>query len=149
MLGVEVIDGIVIKGSIVDVGGVLYYYEMGQAVAAGFVEVNGEYYFADVNGVIATGKKYVWKGNGIVAEGTYEFGADGKAINGFVNKADGIYYYEMGKLGTVGINYIDGYYYFVDNNGKLVTDAHFYVWRGNDLLKHGHYYFNSLGQIIG
>ena len=111
--------------------------------------VDGAYYFAMEEGKIATGRQYVWKGNGIVTEGTYEFGADGKAIDGFVTKEDGIYYYNMGKTGTIGINYIDGYYYFVEESGKIVTSAKYYVWRGNGLLKKGHYQFNALGQIVG
>jgi len=148
MLGVKVVDGETVLGQIVELDGVLYYYEYGQPTMAGFVEVDGDYYFADVNGVVATGRKYVWKGNGIVPEGSYEFGEDGKAIEGFVTKDDGIYYYEMGKTGTVGINYIDGHYYFVEASGKIVTDSYFYVWRGNGILKRGHYQFNELGQIV-
>ena len=148
MLGVKVVDGETVLGQIAERDDVLYYFEYGVPTAAGFVEVDGAYYFADVNGIVAIGKKHVWKGNGIVPEGSYEFGADGKAICGFVTKVDGIYYYEMGKCGTVGINYIDGYYYFVDNGGKIVTDSYFYVWKGNGLLKRGHYQFNELGQIV-
>ena len=147
MLGVKVVDGETVLGEIITVNGTMYYYSMGKATAAGYVKLGDDYYFADVNGVIATGRTYVWKTNGLVAEGSYEFGADGKAVNGFVTKADGIYYYEMGIKAAVGIHYIDGYFYFVQADGSLVTNQNFYVWKGNDLLLKGRYTFNELGQV--
>ncbi len=148
MVGVKVVDGETFLGEIITVNGTMYYYEMGRATAAGMVKLGDDYYFADVNGVIATGRTYVWKGNGIIPEGSCEFGADGKAVNGFVTKDDGIYYYEMGAKATNGIHYIDGYYYFVENDGKIVTGTKYYVWKGNGLLKRGNYTFNELGQVI-
>jgi len=150
MLGVKVVNGETIFGEIItEADGTLVYYEMGKPTAAGFVKVGDDYYFADVNGIIAIGQKYVWKGNDIVPEGSYEFDSDGKAINGFVTKEDGIYYYEKGRIGTIGINYVDGHYYFVENSGKIVVNAKYYVWKGNGILKRGHYTFNEQGQIIG
>ena len=151
MLGVRVVDGETILGEIItNSDGSKTYYEMGKPTAAGFVKIDGYYYFADVDGKIATGKHFVWKGNGIVSEDSYEFAEDGKALQGFVEKDDGIYYYEMGKAGiTTGINYIDGHYYFVDNGGKIITNQKYYVWKGNGILKRGQYIFNGKGQIIG
>ena len=147
MVGVKVVDGQTVLGEIITVNDTMYYYAMGKAKAAGYVQIGEDFYFADVNGVIATGRTYVWKTNGLVAEGSYEFGADGKAVNGFVTKDDGIYYYEMGIKGETGVHYIDGYYYFVETDGKLVTSQRYYVWKGNDLLIRGRYTFNELGQI--
>ncbi len=117
---------------------------------AGLVEVDGDYYFANgTNGEIVVGKEYyVWQGNGILPEGTYEFGADGKMLDGFVEMADGLYYYETGKPGTLGLSYIDGYYYFVNYGGKLVTDETYYVWQTNGLTVPMNYTFDSMGRIV-
>ncbi len=149
MLGVKVVDGETVLGEIVtDENGELLYYQWGQTVAAGFVTVDGDYYFADVDGKIAIGRTYVWKGNGIVAEGHYEFGDDGKALNGFVTKEDGIYYYEMGAYGTEGLNYIDGYYYCIGNDGKLWVNGTYYVWKTNGLSVPMSYTFDAQGRIV-
>ena len=69
-------------------------------------------------------------------------------LDGFVTKADGIYYYENGKIGKWGVNYIDGYYYFLNTNGKLVTNQTFWVWETNGLILESNYIFNELGQIV-
>ena len=150
MLGVKVVDGETILGEIAtDSNGTLRYYEMGQAKMAGFIELDGYHYFADEDGLIATGNKYVWKGNGIVPEASYEFGKDGKALEGFVTKGDSVYYYQLGKTAKPGVYLVDGYYYFVENGGKVITGTRYYVWEGSGLLKIGHYTFNEKGQIIG
>ena len=143
-------DGKMLNG-IVDKDGTLCYYVNGIPQMAGIIEIDGAIYFANgANGEITVGKKtYVWKGNGILAEDTYEFGADGKLIDGFVTKDDGIYYYEQGKYGQAGLNYIDGYYYFVDYSGKLVTNKRYFAWKTNGLSIEINYTFDELGRIVG
>ena len=68
--------------------------------------------------------------------------------DGFVTLNDGIYYFEQGKLGKVGLNYIDGYYYFITYSGKLIVSQSYYVWETNGLLLETTYQFNALGQIV-
>ena len=137
------LDGIVEKN------GSYYYYETGKAKMAGLVEVNGAYYFAkDGYGTCVTGKYYVWKGNGILPEGEYEFGADGKLLNGFITRDDGIYYYVNGRPANVGLNYVDGYYYFNDYSGKLITSQTYYVWAPNGYTMSMNYTFDAYGRII-
>ena len=142
-------DGKMLDG-IVEKNGTLYYYSNGQAKMAGLVEYDGAYYFVyGVNGEVTVGKStFVWDGNGLLPESTYEFGADGKMVNGFVTKADGIYYYENGKPGRVGLNYIDGYYYFVDYSGKLFTNGTYFVWETNGYSIGMSYKFDELGRLI-
>ena len=142
-------DGKMLQG-IVDVNGTLTYYKNGVATMAGLVEIDGDYYFAGgAKGEITVNeKKYVWKTNGIVPEAEYEFGADGKMLNGFITKADGIYYYEMGKPGQVGLNYIDGYYYFVKYDGQLVTNQTYYVWQTNGYTIEMNYKFDAAGRVV-
>ncbi len=141
-------DGKMLNG-IVERDGNYYYYVDGKPKMAGLIEIDGSYYFAKGgDGLCATGTYYVWQGNGILPEGTYEFGADGKMLNGFVTKDDGIYYYVNGKLGKVGLTYIDGYYYFVNSDGKLITSCTYYVWEPNGYTICINYTFDDLGRII-
>ena len=142
-------DGKMLDG-IVEKDGNYYYYETGKSKMAGLVEVDGAYYFVkDADGLCVTDcKYYVWLGNGILPEGTYEFGADGKILDGFVTKDDGIYYYENGRFGTVGINYIDGHYYFVKHDGKLVVDCKYYVWATNGYTMESEYVFDKVGRVV-
>ena len=142
-------DGKMLNG-IIEKDGTLYYYSNGKAELAGLVEVDGAYYFVSgVNGEITVNKKqYVWDGNGLLPEDNYEFGADGKMLDGFVTKDDGIYYYEDGKPGRVGLNYIDGYYYFVDYSGKLFTSGTYFVWETNGYTIGMKYTFDDLGRLI-
>ena len=141
-------DGKMLDG-IVERDGKYYYYENGKPKMAGLVEVDGAYYFAkNADGLCVTGKYYVWMGNGILPEGNYEFGADGKMLDGFVNREDGIYYYENGRIGRVGLNYIDGYYYFISPDGKLIVDQTYYVWEPNGYTICRNYTFDSLGRVV-
>ena len=141
-------DGKMLNGIVEKEDG-LYYYENGKAKMAGLVEVDGAYYFATGDGVVVTdGVHYVWQGNGYLPESNYEFDADGKMLNGFVEKEDGLYYYVNGKPGTVGLNCINGDYYFVDYSGKLVTNRTYYVWKTNGLSIKMNYTFDETGKVV-
>ena len=141
-------DGKMLHGLIEKEDG-LYSYVYGKLGGnPGLIKLDDGYYFVASNGKVATGTYSCWKTLCDLPTGTYEFGSDGKMYDGFVTKDDGIYYYDNGKLGRVGLNYIDGYYYFVANNGKLVTNRDFYVWETNGLLLETTYTFNELGQIV-
>ncbi len=142
-------DGKMLDG-IVEKDGTLYYYNMGQSGAFGLVEVNGAYYFAKGSyGELAVNMStYVWQGNGIIPESTREFGADGKMLDGIVEKNGGYYYYEMGQPKMAGLIEIDGHYYFARNGlGELVTDENYYVWMSNGLLPEATYHFDELGRM--
>ncbi len=143
-------DGKMLQGIVEREDGVLCYYENGVAKMAGLVEWEGDYYFVEgAKGEIVVDQiKYVWKGNGILPEAEYEFDAEGKMLNGFVTKADGLYYYVNGKPGTAGLNYIDGYYYFMDYSGKLSVNKTQYVWKTNGLTIEMNYKFDELGRAV-
>lgn len=142
-------DGKMLNG-IVERDGNYYYYNMGKPEMAGLIEIDGNYYFAkDGDGLLVTDcTYYIWKTNGILPESERMFGEDGKMLDGFVTKDDGIYYYEDGKFGTPGLNYIDGYYYFVGYDGKLVVNRTYYVWKPNGYCIPGEYTFDAQGRII-
>ena len=71
------------KNGIVEVDGVLYYYENGNlAYAAGLLKLsddNGEFYiYVRSNGQLATGKYWPTNCNGYDVQGALDFGTDGK-----------------------------------------------------------------------
>ncbi len=144
-------DGKMLDG-IVNKDGTLYYYKNGRPKTAGLVKIDGDYYFAGgSNGEITVNaKKYVWETTcEEIPLGTYEFGPDGKMVNGFFEK-DGVrYYYVNGKPAPVGLNYVDGYYYFVKYDGSLICNQSYYAWETNGLSVEMTYVFDENGRIIG
>ena len=70
---------VVVKEGIVDG----YYYENGELVHAGLIEYEGDYYYIQTGGKVATGEHYIyWSwANGLVNPGTYDFGTDGKLVD--------------------------------------------------------------------
>ena len=148
MLGVKVVEDQTILGEVVNKNGILYYYAMGKADAAGFVQVDDAYYFADVDGKVAIGHTYVWKGNGIVPEGHYEFDENGKALNGFITRDGILYYYQNGRAGQAGLHYIDGYYYCLGNDGSVWVNGTYYVYQTNGYSLPMVYTFDELGRVV-
>ncbi len=62
-------------------GGLYYYYVEGEIqFGAGLVLVDGAYYYIRSGGYAAIGEYYVSNTNGLLPEGTYTFGPDGKMI---------------------------------------------------------------------
>lgn len=143
-------DGKMYDG-IIEKDGVLYYYVKGRPKTAGLINIDGYYYFAGgSNGEITVNQtKYVWQGNGLLPEDDYEFGPDGKMVNGFFER-DGVkYYYVDGRPAPVGLNYVDGYYYFVKYDGSLICNQTYYAWETNGLSVEMNYIFDENGRIIG
>ena len=128
-----------------------YYYNMGVAVQAGLINIDGTYYLAEAEGKLATGRVWVgtYASNGLLAKGYYEFGADGAMLQGVVEKEDGLYYYERGNTRYMGLILRDGEYYFVQDGGKLATGR---VWVGtydvNGLMNKGNYVFGADGAML-
>lgn len=73
-------DGAMLDREFAAPQGQMIYYVMGQPYFAGAVRIDDKIYYAGENGVMATGRCYVEKTNGLLDEGTYEFGADGVLI---------------------------------------------------------------------
>ena len=128
-----------------------YYFEKGVAKEAGLVNFDGKYYLAEKGGKLATGRIWVgsYASNGLLAKGYYEFGENGAMLQGVVEKADGLYYYDKGNARRLGLILRDGEYYFVDTNGKLAIGK---VWVGsydsNGLLNKGNYEFGADGAML-
>ena len=68
-------------GSIVDVGGTLYYYKDGKPYYAGLIQIDGDYYYVRSNGQLVVNRTYwITKTNDLLPAANYTFGADGKMI---------------------------------------------------------------------
>ncbi len=58
-----------------------YYFVDGQVqYGAGLVEIDGDIYYVRSNGQIATGEYWITTTNGIMPQGKYNFGTDGKLV---------------------------------------------------------------------
>ena len=128
-----------------------YYYEAGMPKEAGLINLDGSYYLAEAGGKLATGRVWVgtYASNNLLPRGYYEFGADGKMLQGVVEKADGLYYYDLGSTKYQGLIKRDGEYYYVNTDGKLEIGR---VWVGsypcNGLVAKGYYEFGADGAML-
>ena len=118
---------------------------------------NGDLYFVCHSGKLkqdGVQKITAGSGKGLLAEGSYYFGKDGKLFTGIKEEADGLYYYKNGQIGKGIYNSelaeIDGSIYLVKWSGKVavnetreLTDA-----KSNGLLKAGTYYFAEDGKLF-
>ena len=99
-----------------------------------------------------TGKDTVWKNNGLMPEGVYFFGEDGKMVidtqkNGILKEDGVLRYYVNGAQYYVGLIKIDGDYYYVNSQYVVVT-GEYNVWKNNDLLPQGVYFFDEDGKLV-
>ena len=141
-------DGAMLDG-VVEVGGTLYLYDKGTTATCGLFEIDGKYYYSYWGGVLQTdGRYYVTRSYCDLPIGNYTFGADGKMLDGFITKDDGIYYYENGNTPAPKMIFVDGSYYYVSWGGKLLTNGTYYVPADgvyNEVSVKGS--FNELGQL--
>jgi len=74
-------------------------------------KVGEDYYFFLPEGAVKGQRYYAYRTQCDLPVDNYEFGSDGKMLQGFVKKTDGIYYYVNGKAGReYGLRKIDGDY---------------------------------------
>ncbi|QFJ56315.1 phosphodiester glycosidase family protein [Pseudobutyrivibrio xylanivorans] len=132
--------------------GKLYYYIEGfKAPAAGFVEVNGDYYYVQYDGSVATGNVQVNQPNKMIKRGTYYFDDEGKLdLTGFKHgliEEDGkLNYYVLNQKYYAGLIKIDGSYYYINSKCFAVTGS-YYVTKNNGLIPCGRYLFDENGKM--
>lgn len=143
-------DGKMLQGIVEKSDGYYYYIDGRAGRKYGLLEIDGNYYFALMNGKLITNQVYyAWETNCDLPKSNYEFGADGKMLNGIVEKSDGYYYYTNGKTGKeYGLLKIDGYYYLVLMNGKIITNQVYNAWVTNCDLPRGNYEFGADGKML-
>ena len=136
-----------LKNGIVDDEGTLYYYVMGHRASGGLLLIDGDYYYVRSNSQIVTGSYYCNNTNGLLPAGTYEFGADGKMLNG-IHMVDGtLYYYVNGVRTAAGMIELNGNYYYVRTSGQLAI-GYYYCNTTNGLMPAGFYTFDVDGSMI-
>ena len=161
MLNVPVIE---VKDGLVEENGKLMYYEDGVLVHKGLVEIDGAIYYINSSCYAVTNVTRLvpasWT-NGILPEGTYTFGPDGKYTpdsepeqpevkNGLVEENDKLMYYENGVLVHKGLVEIDGAIYYINSSYYAVTNVTRLVpaaW-ANDILPEGIYTFGPDGKLV-
>ena len=155
------------KDGIVEVGGLLYYYEDGVIkFGAGLVQLeDGSYIYVRSNGQLAAGKYWVTVHNGMLPEKEYTFGADGKMVvpgsepekpeepeipakNGIVEVGGKLYYYkdDVIQYGAGLVQLEDGAYIYVRSSGQLATGK-YWVTVHNNLLPEKEYVFGADGKL--
>ena len=144
------------QGVVKDSDGQIRYYVDGQAIYAGLVkDADGSYYYISGNGCVAIKNRsyYITKTNGLLPEGTYAFGDDGKMIvkQGVVKDSDGqIRYYVDGQVVYAGlVKDTDGSYYYISGNGCVaIKNRSYYITKTNGLLPEGLYTFGADCKMI-
>ena len=126
------------------------YYLVGGKHQIGLQKVEEDYYFFLYDGTAIKDQVYnAFETYCDLPTGDYEFGPDGKMLQGIVEKEDGSYYYINGVAGReYGLLKIDEDYYFVLMNGKLITDQSYFAWETNCDLPVGTYTFGADGKMI-
>ena len=143
-----------------------YFYVNGVKVPAytGLVEYEGDFYYISTGATIVKNVegRYINKTNGLttadgtpIGNGKYSFGPDGKMVvpelprEGFVSEFGGKYYYKNNELQLdAGLLVIDDSYYYVDNNGRVLTNERGTVNKTFDYLKPGKYNFDADSKMI-
>ena len=142
-------DGVFVQyvnGFVTDQEGHLFYAVDGEYMV-GLHLIDGDYYFFAYNRGAVTGKYYAWETHCDLPCDNYEFGEDGKMLQGLVQKDDGLYYYVNGKAGTAGLTKIGEDYYFVGSSGRVATGS-YYAWATNCDLPCATYVFGEDGKML-
>lgn len=145
------------KNGILKDGEDLFYYVDGIKAPAGMIKIGDDYYYANSKGQLIVNQTYYCsRMNGLMKEGTYAFDAEGKLIQGATDKNgivkdddDVLRYYVNGKVTYVGLIEIDGDFYYVRNNGEVVTDCVYWITWTHGLKEAGYYTFDENGKLTG
>ena len=134
--------------------GVLYYYENGKPTEKGLFVLDGDYYYSRYDGsLIVSEKYYAWKldATSELPTGHYEFGADGKMLQGIVDKSGVLYYYVNGKPTEMGLFVLDGEHYYAQYDGTLIVNKSYYAWKLHETseLSKDTYLFDETGKVVG
>ena len=164
-------DGKMIRtNGLVNEDGGIYYYVDGNRFYAGLIEIDGDYYYVRTSGQVATNTNYwISKTNGLMAEGSYEFGADGKMIlaaaqDGIVEVGGKLYYYVDGAPcyagliqytgsltkadGTVIKDAYQNAWIYVRTGGELAVNRSYWTTKHNDYMKAASYKFDANGVMV-
>ena len=134
---------------IVEKDGKLYLMIDKSLAPEGLYEVDGEYYYAQTNGLLAVDKAIYATTELLDGTGWYRFGADGKLIkNGFADCGGYTFYFTDG-IRAKGFTKIgDDYYIFNAYSGKMYKNANMWVSSNDYGIKGGLHYFGEDGKMV-
>ncbi|MBO5050239.1 MAG: phosphodiester glycosidase family protein [Oscillospiraceae bacterium] len=128
------------------------YYVDGAKTNAGVVLEDGNYYYAQWGGQIATNcSLWLSNTNGYFPVGTYRIDAEGKILldTAIVEENGTLYYYENGcRVNFPGLVLLDGAYYYVQGAAVVTTDKTLWVEKNNGLKPKGTYTFGVDGKMV-
>ena len=134
---------------IVEKDGKLYLMIDKSLAPEGLYEVDGEYYYAQTNGLLAVDKAIYATTELLDGTGWYRFGADGKLIkNGFADCGGFTFYFTDG-IRAKGFTKIgEDYYIFNTYSGNMYKDADMWVSGENEYgVEGGLHYFDETGKM--
>ena len=134
---------------IVEKDGKLYLMIDKSLAPEGLYEVDGEYYYAQTNGLLAVDKAIYATTELLDGTGWYRFGADGKLIkNGFADCGGFTFYFTDG-IRAKGFTKIgEDYYIFNAYSGKMYKNADMWVSGENEYgIEGGLHYFDETGKM--
>ena len=134
---------------IVEKDGKLYLMIDKSLAPEGLYEVDGEYYYAQTNGLLAVDKAIYATTELLDGTGWYRFGADGKLIkNGFADCGGFTFYFTDG-IRAKGFTKIgEDYYIFNAYSGKMHKNANMWVGNNDYGIKVGLHYFGEDGKMV-
>ena len=134
---------------IVEKDGKLYLMIDKSFAPEGLYELDGEYYYALVDGILAVNKEVYATTELLDGTGWYRFSADGKLIkNGFV-ECDGKTFYFVDGIRAKGFTKIgNDYYIFNATSGMMYKDANMWVGDNPYGIEGGMHYFDKDGKMF-
>ena len=134
---------------IVEKDGKLYLMIDKSLAPEGLYEVDGEYYYAQTNGLLAVDKAIYATTELLDGTGWYRFGADGKLIkNGFADCGGFTFYFTDGKRAKGFTKIGEDYYIFNAYSGKMYKNADMWVSGENEYgIEGGLHYFDETGKM--
>ena len=114
-----------------------YFFDNGKALVNQTIEITG----ANVNGLLLPDDKYTFGPDGVIAH-------EDVTLDGIQTVGGRMYYYVDGIRVFQGMFKKDGYYYYADRSGKLITGRTYWCARNNDLKPEGSYAFDEDGRMI-
>jgi len=142
-------DGKAVNG-IQEMDGQKYLYVNGRRGSESLFKMGDAYYGCDSTGKLLTnGRYFVSKSDCDLPAGNYEFGADGKMLDGVVDKDGKLYLYVKGTTASQGLYKVGDDYYFSDWGGVLKTDGRYYIATTYcDLPANKNYSFGAEGKML-
>lgn len=141
---------------IVEVNGVLRYYENARLmIGNGLTKVGENYIYVDSNGALIVNAEYYVAANELgIASGTYFFNENGYLIDPIYTAKTGVYfengawyYYENGKIGyNKGLIYVDTTWYAADGSENAYS-GYIYV-RSSGKLATGTYWITNVPETV-